>query len=595
VLDVHPFNVSKIVDPSVPLWITEGVKKGDALTSAGQCAISLSGVFNWRSRYLTLGEWEDVLLRGRQVLICFDSDAATNRNVASAMLRLRNFLHSRGADVRYIVTPEVDGLGGKTGVDDYLAHCGSVDELLNVASKQPPDPDAGDDSLSDSRLAEQVAEQVLAVRFRYVRGLGWLEYDGSVWRDSGEERVVEATRVFLKGLLKDAAGGTADVSRLHALAALQSSARIGAISRLTKGMECVRAEVEDFDADPWLLNAANGVVDLRSGELLDHNPEYLMRHHTGIDFRPEAVHPDWALALEALPDAETVSWAQCYLGTGVTGLTPREDVATFWHGGGSNGKSTVLGAVQSAIGTYAKALLPTMLGGKREEHPTEYMDLLGTRLAFVEETGEGHRLDTVKLKKFQGTEIISGRRMRQDPVSFRASHTLVVTTNYRPVVTDTDHGTWRRLRMIPFPKTFGRGGRPVDRGLRGRLMTKPGQQEAVLAWLVQGATSWHQSDCQLPEEPPSIKEATRLWRESTDLIFAFVEERIDSEPGHYLDVERLREEFNDWLPSPHQPWGRQTFAERFDQHEAMRALGAVRGQHPKTRRSAFKGVALKVE
>lgn len=30
VLDVHPFNFGKLVDPTVPLWITEGVKKGDA-------------------------------------------------------------------------------------------------------------------------------------------------------------------------------------------------------------------------------------------------------------------------------------------------------------------------------------------------------------------------------------------------------------------------------------------------------------------------------------------------------------------------------------------------------------------------------------
>jgi len=596
VLDVHPFNFSKVVDPSVPLWITEGVKKGDALTTAGQCVISLSGVFNWRGRLGTLGDWEDVQLRGRDVLICFDSDAETNRNVASAMVRLRNFLLSRGARrVRYVVTPAQDDLGPKTGVDDYLAQGGTVDYLLSVASTQPPDPDAGDDTLSDSRLAEQVAGEVLAERFRYVRGLSWLEYDGSVWRDSGEECVVEATRIYLKELLKNAADGNADVNRLRALVGLQSSARIGAISRLTKGMESVRAEVEDFDADPWLLNAANGVIDLRSGELLDHSPEYLMRHSTGVDFRPEAVHPDWALALEALPDAETVSWVQLYLGTGATGLTPLEDVATFWHGGGSNGKSTVLGAVKSALGTYAKGLLPTMLGGKREEHPTEYMDLLGTRLAFVEETAEGHRLDTVKLKKFQGTVIITGRRMRQDPVEFRASHTLVVTTNYRPVVTDTDHGTWRRLRMIPFPKTFGRDGQAVDRGLRGRLMAKRSQQEAVLAWLVQGAASWHQSDCQLPADPPSINEATRLWRESTDLIYAFVEERVESAPERYIEVEKLREEFNIWLPTPHQPWGRQTFAERFDQHETMRALGAVRGQHPKTRRSAFKGVALKDE
>ena len=42
VLDVHPFDVGKMSDPTVRLWVTEGVKKGDALTSAGECALSLA-------------------------------------------------------------------------------------------------------------------------------------------------------------------------------------------------------------------------------------------------------------------------------------------------------------------------------------------------------------------------------------------------------------------------------------------------------------------------------------------------------------------------------------------------------------------------
>ncbi len=62
--------------------------------------------------------------------------------------------------------------------------------------------------------------------------------------------------------------------------------------------------------------------------------------------------------------------------------------------------------------------------------------------------------------------------------------------------------------------------------------------------------------------------------------------------GEYVEVEDVREAFNDWLPPPHQAWGRQTFGERFEGHEALRALGAVRGQHPRTRRAVFKGLAL---
>jgi hypothetical protein len=108
-LDVHPRNVRYMSDPTVELWITEGVKKGDALTSQGLCAIALTGVYNWRSQHGTLGEWEDVQLKGRRVVVCFDADAWVNRNVARAMARFGRWLRSRGATVEYLVVPSQVG------------------------------------------------------------------------------------------------------------------------------------------------------------------------------------------------------------------------------------------------------------------------------------------------------------------------------------------------------------------------------------------------------------------------------------------------------------------------------------------------------
>ena len=590
VLDVHPRNYAKLADPTVPLWITEGVKKGDALTTAGQCAISLSGVYNWRSRHGTLGDWEEVYLRGRTVCVCFDSDARTNRNVARAMRRLGTWLRSRGVAKVLFVLPPGNAVLGKTGVDDYLSRGGTIQELLAVAEATAPDPDADDDSLTDSRLAERVTDEALADSFRWAPGLGWLEFTGRRWEDASEPRVVEIVRRYLRDLQHEAvsAGDRRLVSELNKV---QSAARIRAITLLARGVDGVLAHAQDFDAEPFLLNVGNGVVDLSSGELLDHQPDLLMRHGTDVDYRPGASHPDWAQALAALPDPATRSWVQQFLGTGAAGVPPREDVMTFWHGDGSNGKSTLLGACQTALGSYAKALLPTVLGGRREEHPTEFMDLMGARLVFMEETSDGHRLDTTKLKKLQGTEVITARRMRQDPVSFTPSHTLVVTTNHRPAVTDSDHGTWRRLLMVPFTVVFGRDDVPEDLTLRDRVIRGREQQEAVLAWLVEGALRWHSNDQHLPKPPGEIRQATQEWREGTDLIYAFVNDRLRrGGERDFVWVEALREEFNGWLTPPHQPWGKQTFAERFEAHEAMRALGARRGKHPVLRQAVFQFV-----
>lgn len=99
-LDVHPFARKKLGDPSVPLFITEGIKKGDALVSRGLCAIALIGVWNWRgtNEYggkTALPEWEYVALNDREVYIMFDSDVMLKPEVYAALVRLKPFLESR--------------------------------------------------------------------------------------------------------------------------------------------------------------------------------------------------------------------------------------------------------------------------------------------------------------------------------------------------------------------------------------------------------------------------------------------------------------------------------------------------------------------
>jgi hypothetical protein len=99
-LDVHPFAREKLGDPSVPLFITEGIKKGDALVSRGLCAVALVGVWNWRGTNehggkTALPEWEYVALNDREVYIVFDSDVMLKQQVYTALARLKPFLEGR--------------------------------------------------------------------------------------------------------------------------------------------------------------------------------------------------------------------------------------------------------------------------------------------------------------------------------------------------------------------------------------------------------------------------------------------------------------------------------------------------------------------
>ena len=137
VLDVHPSAQSRLTDPSIPLFVTEGIKKGDALVFQGCCAVALLGIWNWRGSNdkggkTALVDWESIALNGRQVYIIFDSDVMLNPKVHQALVSLQAFLESCGSEVALIYLPSGAG-GKKAGVDDYLVEGHSIDDLLALA------------------------------------------------------------------------------------------------------------------------------------------------------------------------------------------------------------------------------------------------------------------------------------------------------------------------------------------------------------------------------------------------------------------------------------------------------------------------------
>jgi hypothetical protein len=458
-LDVHPRNRDKIVDPTAELWVTEGIKKGDSLTSRGICAISLTGVFNWRSQLGTLGDWEDVALKGRDATICFDSDAHTNPNVLRAMVRFGRWLKSKDAKkVWYLIVPaEVHGQPVK-GVDDFFAAGGTLEELKAARTTTEPNPDVADDTFTDARLAETIADDVLADQFIWVSGLGWLGLDGRRWDAATDVAVTEAIREyaldrFARVLEEIRTTGQANAAAVDGWRSMLSAGRMRSVLTLARGI--VERKPDELDADPDLLNTPAGVVDLRTGRLIPHDSGLLMTKITSGSYRPGFTHPDWDKALEAPPEPER-TWYQKRIGQGITGHTTPDGVMPVLQGAGENGKSAVTtdGTVP-ALGDYASMASPKLFqASKGSEHSTERAELRGKRLLIAEELTEGRSIDITALKQIQDVTTITARYVHKDNFTFQASHSLLTTTNYIPVVNETDHGTWRRLALLIFPYTF---------------------------------------------------------------------------------------------------------------------------------------------
>lgn len=603
VLDVHPFHRDTIVDPSAPLLITEGTKKGDALTSAARdedyfCSvIALSGVYNWRSTHGTLPAWEEVALRGRTVYLIFDSDTATNTSVAAAMKRLGSWLKSKGAKPKYVVcptkSPEI-----KVGADDFLRKRATnakrtLSSLLDLAQAKPPvvvaerSPDA-----TEAGKAEALADEVLSEEFRYVAEYNeWRRWTGRVWIPSSETAVTEVVR---QALVDEVIEGLREKRSIGDLDKALEKRKITALTTLARGIPSVFTTLADWDEDPYLLNCPNGVVDLRTKKLLPHDPAYMCTRMTSAAYDPDAHHEDWDSAMGAFTESATRLYVQAWLGSGLIGKAPAEDKLLLFHGAGRNGKSTIIGPSVKALGGYARGQLPpALLGGRDDPKPHEVMEMKGLRLGIFEETPDGHHLNMAVVKRMIGSTFGSGSFKYKPQETFEFSHTLVVTSNFRPIVSDTDDGTWGRLVLVPFTKRYAADSEPLDLGLRQRLEDgEGGRGEAVLAWLVDGAYLYQRVRSMGKGglvEPPQVAEATKDWRLESDLLLSFVEAECTLDPGAFTPTAELLAAFNDWaLVKGHSTsrWSSRMFAERVASHGML----SRRGVHSSKKRVEGKEV-----
>ncbi len=221
---------------------------------------------------------------------------------------------------------------------------------------------------------------------------------------------------------------------------------------MARARSALVAHVEDFDRDAYLLNCANGMVDLRSGALRAHDPDALCSREVPAEFDAEAKAPVFeAFLARVQPDPDVRAYLQRWAGYCATGATKEQCLVVHW-GTGANGKSTFVEAINHVLGKYAQLVPSDVLLARsgQEAHPTERAQLCGLRHALVSETASGKGWNENAVKQLTGDTKMTARYMRQDFFEFTITHKLSVCTNNRPEVRENSHAFWRRVHLIPW-------------------------------------------------------------------------------------------------------------------------------------------------
>jgi P4 family phage/plasmid primase-like protien len=459
-------------------------------------------------------------------------------------------------------------------------------EALDGMFSQPPKPGSFDlnnaNDWNDSLLGQELADE-LRPDWRHVTAWRqWVRWDGRRWATDETEAVHEVARRWmlrLGGKVLSKVTSSKD-PRLRKVLDYRRAAAMENVVKVARRILAVEPTV--FDTDAHLLNAQNGVVDLRTGQLGPHDPALMMTRLAGAAYDPAARHPDVICVFGCVAQGDVTSM-KMLLGVAATGHTGGDHLPV-WDGTGGNGKTTLLLAASAALGDYAGPVPPELvMKSNREDHPTIKTALQGLRLAYIEETEEDGGLRLERVKAITGGAPITGRKIGGNYYTFSPSHTLVLATNHRPNVNSAEHAAWRRLHLIPFPHRYGTasGDKPIDAGLRDRVRLGRKQRETMLAVIVAGAKAAYTAG--EPDSPvvcwsAGIDAATDAWRADEDVIWRFAESQLDfGSPDARTTLKVMFDQYRWWCEAGNrQPGQDKLFARRFESHDVFRSHGVER-------------------
>ncbi len=379
---------------------------------------------------------------------------------------------------------------------------------------------------------------------RYCFQLGWLCWDGTRWVKDHVGEVERRAKQVIRFMYEEAARCEEETLRkaiaIHAKKS-ESEQRIKAMVSLAKSEPGIPATIDQLDRDRWAFNVLNGTLDLRSGRLREHRREDLITMLAPVEYDPEATCPTFDSFLGRIfsQNQHLISFVQRAIGYALTGDVS-EQVLFFFHGPGSNGKSTLINAVLSTHGNYYAAIAaPGLLMMKRNEnHPTELADLWGKRFIASVEVDQGKRFAEVLLKQVTGGDPLKGRFMRKDFFQFWPTHKIFIAGNHKPIIRGTDGAIWRRIHLVPFTVTI-----PDDEQDKKLPEKLESEKRGILAWAVTGCIAWQRDGLGTPED---VKLATAQYRAGMDTIGRFLEECCEINPEAESTVKELYQAYTQW-------------------------------------------------
>lgn len=425
-------------------------------------------------------------------------------------------------------------------VSDTAAHAATVlpEKLLSQALERDsaglpvyPDDIFKNEKWDHSGIADNWVD-IHSDTFAYLSGQKtWMMWQGDKW--ARDERLSHRNSInqFCKRMRDYGERAKAQGHDLGEILAkegkkLCTSAAQSSILNLAMTNPDVSVSVKDFDTNPNLITLRNGVLDIKTGELMAHDPALRLTRKVNASFDPDAKEGRWTRFMEeVLPDQQVREYVQRICGYMLTG-TLNERVMLLIHGESGTGKTQFLEALYAVMGDFAgiapaSAFAPRQNGYKG---PSEDLHkLMGKRLVLQSELDSGSRLNESLVKSIVGADMQTTRTLYGEPVDWQPEYTVFLATNYLPRISSSDNAIWNRVKPVKFEQVFinerGQALNPDDRNL-GRKMAAE-EADVILTWMLEGLKAYMERGL---DEPEQIGLWTQGYRDDVDTTRQFISE-----------------------------------------------------------------------
>ena len=452
-------------------------------------------------------------------------------------------------------------------------------------------------SVDDRALSKLFGERYRD-RLRWVpEARCWYCYDGTRWANggSGGNELAEGMMKEFVGDLCVAAARCEDDARRAAC--MKAVARYNDSTKRRNLLRDSHSElithIQEFDTDLSLVNCKNLTVELGAPvKTHAHRPEDMITKVAGCDYDPQAGYGEWNKFLrETFKGREAViPFFQQRMGMALGGDTSR-DCFYLAIGPTRTGKSTTVNTIKNVFGEYkttADAATFTQSARRAQNASPDYACLRGARLVDVPELSESMVLDIALVKRITGGDELTGRALRQDPITFTPTCTIVMPTNFKPRMTDETLFTSRRVVILPFYNA--RKPQDQDHGLE-KKMCEPKFASSVLNWLIDGYASSTASEAPVPEV---CNELAEEYSRDEDIIGAFIEDECVEVEGKREDGSVIYARYSSWCKdNGYQPCSAGNFYKRLSRRGyACKRDRVTTGTGSKVVRNCIHGLVL---